>query len=139
MTVRMGILSSSAHVAWSRARSSTLRRDYRYTPSSAFSSFVWPSPSDQVRADVAAAARSLVQTRSTVCERDGIGLSDLYVRVADGAYGDVVHAQQMLDQAVTAAYDWPEGTGRDARLSNAALLEMNRAIQAGDLTYQGPG
>jgi hypothetical protein len=134
----MGVLSSSAHVAWSRARSSTLRRDYRYTPSSAFSSFVWPSPSDQARADVATAAQGLVQIRSVICERDNIGLSDLYVRVADGAYRDVVYAQRMLDQAVTAAYDWPEATGHDARLSNAALLKMNRAIQAEELTYTGP-
>ena len=135
----MGILSSSAHVAWSRARSSTLRRDYRYTPSSAFSSFVWPSPSTRARADVAAAAQSLVQTRSAICERDGIGLSDLYVRLADGAYTDVVHAQRTLDQAVTTAYGWPDGTGQDARLSNAALLEMNRAVRAGELAYEGPG
>jgi hypothetical protein len=126
-------------VAWSRARSSTLRRDYRYTPSSAFSSFVWPSPDDRMRADVAAAARSLLEVRSAVCEHDRIGLSDLYVRVADGAYRDVVHAQRVLDEAVTAAYGWPAGTGHNARLSNSALLEMNRAIQAGERAYDGPG
>jgi hypothetical protein len=57
----MGILSSSAHVAWSRARSSTLRRDYRYTPSTAFTSFVWPSPSARASADVAEAAKGLVR------------------------------------------------------------------------------
>jgi hypothetical protein len=59
--------------------------------------------------------------------------------LADGAYTDVVHAQQTLDQAVTTAYGWPEGTGQDARLSNAALLEMNRAVRAGELRYEGPG
>ncbi len=135
----MGILSSSAHIAWSRARSSTLRRDYRYTPSSAFASFVWPNPGARSRAEIAQAAESLVETRTAICERHSIGLSDLYVRVADGAHTEVVRAQQTLDLAVANAYDWPDATGQDARLSNAALLEMNCAIYAGELSYRGPG
>jgi hypothetical protein len=134
----MGVLSSSAHVAWSRARSSTLRRDYRYTPSSAFASFVWPSSDTAHRDDIARAATDLLELRSELCSRDEIGLSDLYVRVADGAYKDLVQAQAGLDDAVTAAYEWPTGTGRDAHRSNAALLDLNRAVCAGERAYTGP-
>ena len=40
----MGVLLSRAHGAWAWARSSTLKGDLRYTPSTAFMTFPFPDP-----------------------------------------------------------------------------------------------
>ena len=40
-----------------------------------------------------------------------------------------------LDEAVAAAYGWQRSVAHDANESNRRLLELNRAIAAGELEY----
>jgi len=56
----MGVLTSRMHGEWARAQSSTLRIDVRYTPTTAFETFPWPSPTPEQREAIAALARASV-------------------------------------------------------------------------------
>ncbi|MBA3619673.1 MAG: hypothetical protein M3467_03015 [Actinomycetota bacterium] len=47
----MGILSSYTHGRWAWARSSTLKGDIRYTPTTVFETFPWPYPMSAQEAD----------------------------------------------------------------------------------------
>ena len=131
----MGVLSSRVHTDWARARSSTLRADIRYTPSSAFETFPWPQPGDDRRERVAALSRSVIDLRSTLCREHEIGLTVLYNRVDDGAYRALRAAHRDLDLAVLAAYGWSSALLDDVRRRNLALLELNAAILTGELPY----
>jgi len=73
----MGILTSQIHTRWAQAQSSTLRVDIRYTPTTAFGTFPWPSGKRDAIADV---ARRLIARRSEICLAESIGLTKLYTR-----------------------------------------------------------
>lgn len=134
----MGVLSSAIHEHWARARSSTFRTDFRYTPSSAFATLVWPEPDEGTRAAVADCARRMVERRDQICLEHEFGLTTLYGLVREGGYRDLATLHEELDTAVAAAYGWPSQMANDAGQSNPALLEMNREISDGG-AYAGPG
>ena len=131
----MGVLTSRLHTDWARARSSTLRADIRYTPSSAFETFPWPQPSDDQRERIGRLSRELLDLRSTLCREHEIGLTILYNRVDEGAYSALRAAHRDLDLAVIAAYGWSSGVLDDIRQRNRLLLERNAAIRAGEIAY----
>jgi hypothetical protein len=128
----IGVLSSSAHREWARAQSSTLRVDIRYTPKTAFGTFPWPAHN---LSQVADAAQGLIARRSEICLERQIGLTKLYDEVHDGAYRDLRELHDALDEAVAAAYGWPTSAAHDPQESNRRLLELNRAIAAGEIEY----
>jgi len=41
-----------------------------------------------------------------------------------------------LDEAVAVAYGWPSSAAHDPQESNRLLLELNRAIAAGEIDYR---
>jgi len=129
----MGVLASTIHHEWARARSSTLRVDFRYTPTTAFETLPWPQPSDCE--PIAAAVRAMIARRSEICLERQIGLTQLYNEVDDGAYRDLKELHAALDEAVAAAYGWPASAARDPADSNRRLLELNREIAAGRVAY----
>ena len=131
----MGVLMSYGHIEWARAQSSTLRVDIRYTPTSAFATFPWPEPDDVGREAIADLARRVVARRQEICVERQIGLTKLYNEVDDGAYADLATLHRQLDEAVAAAYGWPKSAAHDPDESNARLLELNRAIAAGERPY----
>ncbi len=129
----IGVLSSRVQPGWARAQSSTLEDRIRYTPSTAFETFPWPQRED--RGPVAAASRAVVARRSEICVERQIGLTTLYNEVDDGAYRDLRDLHSALDEAVAAAYGWPASAAHDPAESNRLLLELNRAISAGEVAY----
>ncbi len=132
----MGILCSSSHLIWARAQSSTMRTDIRYTPTSAFETFPFPCPvTDVQREAVAEASRTLVARRSEICLDRQIGLTKLYNQMDEGAWADLRALHRRLDEAVAAAYGWPASIAQDADETNRRLLELNRAIAAGERPY----
>jgi hypothetical protein len=135
----IGVLNSAIHEHWARARSSTFRTDFRYTPSSAFASFPWPAPPDSRREQVARCARRVVERRDEICRHEAIGITTLYELVREGAYVDLSGLHRKLDRAVAEAYGWPSSVASEARETNSRLLELNQRIAAGDLAYRGPG
>lgn len=131
----MGILCSRVHGDWARAQSSTLEDRVRYTPTSAFETFPWPSPSDSQRKEISTLSRSMIARRQSICVDRGIGLTTLYNEVDDGAYADVRELHRKLDEAVAAAYGWPASAASDPEESNRRLLELNGRIANGDVEY----
>ncbi len=77
-----GVLSSSVHTKWARLQSSTLEDRIRYTPTSAFETFPWPTSNHD---DVVALAKRLSERRSEICLKESIGLTKLYNQVDEGA------------------------------------------------------
>jgi len=128
----MGVLTSSIHSGWAWDQSSTLRVDLRYTPTSAFETFPWPTGA---RDEVDDLASRLIARRSEICLERQIGLTKLYNEVDDGAYRDLRELHDALDEAVAAAYGWPASAAHDPQESNRLLLELNRAITAGEIDY----
>ncbi len=128
----MGILTSQIHTRWAQAQSSTLRVDIRYTPTTAFGTFPWPSGKRDAIADV---ARRLIARRSEICLAESIGLTKLYNQVDDGAWQDLRKLHVELDEAVAVAYGWPKSVAHEPEESNRRLLELNRRIAAGEIEY----
>jgi hypothetical protein len=132
----MGILSSSTHDAWAKARSSTLEDRLRYTPSSVFETFPWPFPvTDTQRERVAEASRRVIAHRQDICSANNFGLTALYNAIDEGAYTDLKSMHRELDEAVAAAYGWPKAVARDGDEIVQRLLILNGEIAAGTREY----
>ena len=132
----MGVVSSKIHHEWARAQSSTLEDRFRYTPTSAFETFPWPTPSAAQREAVASTARQLIDRRRAVCSEWQIGLTTLYNELEDGAYADLRALHRDLDEAVAESFGWPRSAASAVRESNRLLLELNRRIAAGEVPYR---
>ncbi|MCB0878815.1 MAG: class I SAM-dependent DNA methyltransferase, partial [Thermoleophilia bacterium] len=130
-----GVLNSRAHIEWARSQSSTMRTDIRYTPTTAFETFPWPQPTDAQREVLADIARRLDARRREICTEREIGLTTLYNQVDEGAWVDLKKLHIELDEAVAVAYGWPKSAAHDTDESNRLLLELNRAITAGEVEY----
>lgn len=130
----MGVLQSSIHTRWATTQSTTLETRPRYTTLS-FMSFAWPDPSASQREAVGAVAREVTARRSELCLEHQIGLTQLYNKVDEGAYADLRELHEQLDEAVAAAYGWHASAAHDTAESNRRLLELNRAIAAGEVEY----
>jgi hypothetical protein len=77
----------------------------------------------------------MIARRSEICLERQIGLTTLYNEVDEGAYRDLKDLHGGLDEAVAAAYGWPASVAHDPAESNRRLLELNRAIAAGEVPY----
>jgi hypothetical protein len=136
----MGVLSSAIHINWGTARSSTMRTDPRYTPSSAFDTFPWPQATSDQRKQIGALACDLLAARSSLCAEHAIGLTVLYNHLDDGAFDQLLSLHRKLDLAVIAAYGWQPALLADTIERNRRLYELNRQITTGEHSdYQGPG
>ena len=132
----MGILSSRAHGVWARFRSSSFETRLRYTPSTAFETYPWPSEPTQVaREAVAEAARAVVAERARVVDADHLGLTELYNLVDDGAYAGLLAAHRRLDVAVAAAYGWPAAVAQDDDALVTRLVALNTAAADDPASY----
>ncbi len=94
-----GILSSSAHMAWLRVVAGRLKSDYRYSGKIVYNNFPWPSPTDDQRLAIEAAAQAVLDARYA---HEGDTLADLYD--PDKMPGDLRLAHRALDRAVEDAY-----------------------------------
>jgi hypothetical protein len=132
----MGVLSSFIHGAWARSRSSTLKGDFRYTPTTVFLPFPWPYPvADRLRERVTDASRRVIARRQEICAAEGFGLTRLYNLVNDGAYQDLKKLHRTLDEAVAACYDWPREIAQDGGEIVRRLLVLNQEITSGSRAY----
>ena len=116
-----------------RGRGHRLEDRIRYTPTSAFETFPWPSGDLSSVGDV---ARRLYERRSEICLERQIGLTTLYNEVDDGAYRDFAELHEALDEAVAAAYGWQTSAAHDQQEVNRLLHERNRSIAAGEIEYR---
>ncbi|WP_082206592.1 type IIL restriction-modification enzyme MmeI [Nocardiopsis sp. SBT366] len=109
-TASLALLSSSAHVNWAWAWSSTMKADLNYSPSDVFETLPMPVPTalmDEV-------GERLDRERREIMQRRGLGLTKLYNLVHSplgegGADTDrlrEIHVK--IDEAVMDAYGWSD-------------------------------
>ncbi len=100
-----GIIQSSLHWDWFRARCATLGTSYCYTSDSVFDSFGWPQNPTRAQAlDVAASGRELRALRHRVMDENNWSLRELYRHAEAPGDNPLKSAQAKLDAATRAAY-----------------------------------
>jgi hypothetical protein len=132
----MGVLSSRIHQDWAMRLGGTFEDRPHYTHRSTFETYPFPGIAAAGRAQVEALIQALVERRRAICQEREIGLTRLYNEVEEGAYRPLAQLHRDLDEAVAAAYGWPVSAAHDPAESNRLLLELNRAIAAGELEYR---
>lgn len=131
----MGILTSSAHQTWAHAEGSSLEDRPRYTPTSCFQTFPWPSASDSDREEIGAVTNELLERRREICIERNIGLTDLYNFIDDGGYRDLANLHSKLDKTVIAAYGWPRMVAGDPLEIRARLARLHAdRVAAGSIS-----
>ncbi len=134
-----GVLHSRAHEVWSLAQCSWMGvgNDPSYSSSRTFETFPFPWPpgkenqSDPHVQAIAEAARELVQMRDNWLNPKEISVEELSKRTLTNLYNlrptwlDLAHRK--LDQAVFAAYGWPEDLSDEEILARLLALNLERA------------
>ena len=131
----IGILMSVVHQTWAQSEASTLRIDLRYTPTSCFETFPWPEPNAVRRERIGALAAELIAARRSITISEGIGLTDFYNALDDGAWQSVAHLHRELDGEVLRAYEFPGALRDDPLELKARLAGLHADIEAGRRTY----
>jgi hypothetical protein len=131
----MGVLSSSIHRTWALRESSTLEDRPRYTPSSAFDPFPWPTPSDAAKTRIGVLAAGIITRRQAIAAERDIGLTDLYNAVDEGAWQDLAKLHRNLDGAVAEAYGWTKSVASDPDEIVHRLAALHASILAGKVAY----
>ena len=110
--------------------------DPRYTPSTCFETFPFPTPTDEQRTEIEKWARYVVQMREHLLGQDPKAtLTSLYNEVVrlkeapDAAHpvAALVTAHARLDSAVAAAYGWEWPLAEDEVLARLLALNLERA------------
>jgi hypothetical protein len=125
-----GVLSSRIHDVWVRGNSSTLEDRLRYTPSTAFESFPFPSSTKEQTERIATASRKIVVLRQQACEQLGKGLTKVYNLMDDGGFVELKAAHRELDLAVADAYGWDAAMLDDPVRLLDALFDLNAKCAA---------
>lgn len=132
-----GVIQSSLHWSWTKAKGGRVRADYRYT-TSVWRTFPWPQdPTDEQVAAVAEAGRALRRTRDTLMADNGWSLRQLYQAAEVEGPHPLKDAQAALDAAVAEAYGIPPDQD-----PVAFLLELNQLVaedEAQGRKVRGPG
>jgi hypothetical protein len=111
-----------------------LKGDLRYTPSTAFETFPFPSPIEQQSERIAKASSGIVELRKQACEQLGKGLTKVYNLMDDGGFVDLKAAHRELDLAVADSYGWDATLLDNPAELLAALFDLN-AQCASDPNY----
>jgi hypothetical protein len=99
-----GVLTSSAHMAWTRAVCGRLKSDYRYSRDVVYNNFPWPEAGGGQRAKIAALAVAVLDARALYPDSS---LADLYDPRATPP--DLLKAHRALDREVLRLYGLPAG------------------------------
>ncbi|MCA2303179.1 class I SAM-dependent DNA methyltransferase [Mycobacterium intracellulare] len=129
-----GVLSSSLHRAWFDERCSRLKVDPRYTSTTVWDTFPWPSSPTTVQvARIAGISAEILNLRE--CYRaQGLTLGQQYDLLRDSGKSDFRDAHEALDTAVVEAYGF---TPDDDLL--AQLLALNLAAASDPEVATPPG
>ena len=108
-----GILTSSVHMAWTRAVCGRMKSDYSYSKDIVYNNFVWPDSalSPALREKISQTAQAILDVRKSFMDADErCSLAALYDATAMPP--ELLKAHQANDRAVLAAYglaaDTPE-------------------------------
>jgi type II restriction/modification system DNA methylase subunit YeeA len=109
-----GVLHSSVHELWARSPGTQLREvesGFRYTPTTTFETFPFPEASEDAKAEISEAAKTLDALRRGWLDPPGLDEQALRARTLTNLYNLrptwVDQAHLRLDRAVHTAYGWP--------------------------------
>ncbi|MEM7735549.1 MAG: DNA methyltransferase, partial [Deinococcota bacterium] len=137
-----GVLHSSFHEYWALRQGTSLGKgnDPRYTPSTCFETFPFPTPTPDQHANVSKWAKYLDDVRNQLLAADDtLTMTKLYNKVVDlretrdssaRAY-PLLLAHEKLDAAVAAAYGWDWPLSEEDILERLLALNLERAAQQG--------
>jgi len=132
-----GIIQSSFHWDWTKAKGSRVRQDFQYT-TDVWRSFPWPQdPMETQVAVVARAGRALRRTRDRLMAENGWSPRQLYQAAEVEGHHPLKDAQAALDEAVIAAYGMPPDQS-----PTEFLLELNQLVAEDEgigRKVRGPG
>jgi len=132
-----GLLQSTAHWSWTKAKGGKVTERIRYT-NEVWTTFPWPQePTEAEVVAVAAAARELRRVRDELMKANGWSLRTLYQAAEVPGPHPLKDAQAALDEAVWRAYTMPDGHD-----ITEFLLELNGLVaedEAKGRSVQGPG
>lgn len=94
-----GMLTSTMHMAWTRAVCGRLKSDYRYSAKLVYNNFPWPDTTEEQQAEIAELAQGVLDARTMYPDSS---LADLYDPLTMPA--ELVAAHRKLDAAVEKAY-----------------------------------
>ncbi len=130
-----GILHSRIHELWARSQGTQLREvesGFRYTPTSTFETFPFPHPTPEQKAGIAEAAQRLDTLRQGWLNppADVVGSNQLKRRTLTNLYNDpptwLRLAHSSLDEAVSAAYEWPPDLTDGETIARLLVLNLER-------------
>lgn len=104
-----GVMTSSAHMAWTRAVCGRLKSDYRYSATVVYNNFPWPTPTDAQRAEIERTARAVLDARELFPDSS---LADLYDELVMPQ--ELRDAHRRNDEAVERAFGFPKGAAESA-------------------------
>lgn len=118
-----GILNSTMHWEWFKAKCSSLKGDYRYTTETVFNTFPWPqNPTQKDLEAVSSEAVNFRKTRQKLLKENKCSLRDLYRTVDLPGKNPLKEAQKKLDRVVKKIYN----CGKENELN--FLLNLNFAL-----------
>jgi hypothetical protein len=112
-----GILTSSAHMAWTRAVCGRLEMRYRYSKDIVYNNFPWPGATDKQKAEVERLAQGILDARAKYPDSS---LADLYDPLTMPP--ELLKAHRELDKAVMKLY----GFGKDIKETDIVAELMKR-------------
>jgi hypothetical protein len=80
-------------------------------------------------------AAELMAARQAITIREGIGLTDFYNAVDEGAWQPVAELHRELDNEVLRAYDFPGSLREDPLELKARLASLHADIEVGRRKY----
>lgn len=129
-----GVLSSRIHRIWFDERCSKLKVDPRYTPTTVWNTFPWPStPTDSQVAKIANLSARILELREDY-RAQGLTLAAMYDQLREPGHSALRLAHNDLDAAVFAAY----GFDPDEDIL-AQLLALNFAYASDPEVAARPG
>lgn len=120
-----GILQSSVHCAWYKAKGARLKNevDYNYSSREVFLTFPWPQAPTRAQVVAVAKAARAVRAAQAKAQSSGVGMRSLYSTLSLPGRSDFRTAKEALDEAVLAAYGF---SGKRDLLGQT--LQLNKVV-----------
>ena len=120
----LGVLNSSAHMAWLRAVGGRLKSDYRYSVDIVYNAFVWPEPTKAQRTKIEKTAQAILDARKLYPDSS---FADLYDERAMPP--ELRKAHRDNDQAVLKAYGLPPDATEETIVAHLMSLYTKKVAE----------
>ena len=104
-----GMLTSIVHMAWMRVVCGRLESRYRYSAGIVYNNYPWPDATDEQKTEIERTAQAILDARNKYCD---CTYADMYGDKMN-LFSDLVAAHEDNDEAVLAAYGWPNNLSED--------------------------